>query len=165
MSPTPDKELNPEALDAALGRAEAEGEQSLPESTARLYALAEPQGEEDGLYRREIGDLIRDHRHELRNWRNARRVALALSTFVILSTGLSVRWLLTDPRGHVVFLAVGSDSVKIAVVAGCLALVFGLTAILLRGAFTPGKTDMLPSAMPEWIKIATESVGGLFKGH
>ena len=62
------------------------------------------------------------------------------------------------------FASLGGDGVKIAFVTATFGIVFGLTALLVRGAFTPGKRDDV-AMLPEGAKTVIETIQTLMGHH
>lgn len=129
-----------------------------------LWPIYEAEGQEKALFEKETRELIAAHTKDIRSWQSARDWAGGFAmALVIVTFGLFVFLLLKTTPPNLTSL--GSDSVRIAVIAGMLGIVFGLTALILKGAFTPSKRSDGPALMPESVKTLADVLGSLVTSH
>jgi hypothetical protein len=90
-----------------------------------------------------------------------RLAAACFAGFIILLSCLSVFYFLACPSGLAKFNGISDSHVRIAFIVGSLATIFGLTALLVKGAFASGKGLEGSGILPEHIKMFLE----LYRGN
>jgi len=162
------KSLDKSKFDAAFARASAEVplEPAVGEKDPRvqeLWALIEPRLEQESAFQHEIRELFAESRNEIRSWRNGRRIATGFALLVIVVVLVGATVILLNGSLHAAALGEG-DAVQIAFIAGAFGAIITLTAIILRGAFTPHVKDEKGLILPEQIKPVLDAAMSAIDG-
>jgi hypothetical protein len=123
-----------------------------------LWTLIEPALEDKGRFEAEIRSHLTEATTEIKSWRSARSLAMGFTIGVIVLSVLSLTIILFCPLSPLKLGIYLSDNVQIALLAGHFAVIFGLTAIIMRGAFTPSRREDGGLPMPESAKILAETI-------
>jgi hypothetical protein len=115
----------------------------------------------DKEYRVSLNGYIYELTNDIIAMRNARFWAAVLLVVVVFLTMLMFGYLVLCPQGHVAFNAIEDEHAKLAVIIGSFALVFGLTALLVKGVFNSQKQEDASVLIPEHIKLILEAARGV----
>jgi hypothetical protein len=153
-------QLDRDKFDAAFAKQSAESGLDEGDKAEALWAILEPALEGKGLYEEEHREHLRETTHEIRSWRNARRFATTFAVLIVMIMLYAIDRVL-EGKSKLSFTTMGGDGVKIAFVTATFGIVFGLTALMLRGSFGPSRKEDGPM-LPEGAKTLIEAVQALF---
>jgi hypothetical protein len=146
--------LDKAKFDAAFAAQQKSEGASGVDTTDALWAMLEPALEEKGLYQEEHREHMRETTADIRSWRRARTFATSFSV-IIVCLMLYVIYQIVEGNNKVSFQTLGGDGVRIAFITATFGIVFGLTALMLRGAFSASKQEEVPM-LPEGAKTLIE---------
>ena len=157
--------LNKARFEAAFAKSAKglEVAEELDPRVQELWALLEPTLEDRGTMEQEAREHLRENTRDIRSWRRSRFFATAFAVFVVLAIMITLAVNMSGADGFTHLANLGSDSVRVAFLAGSFATIFGLTALIVRGAFSPTRKDDGGSLMPENAKVMLETFGALLK--
>jgi hypothetical protein len=155
---------------AAFERAFVRSAEAVPASengerdpaVGELWSLIEPRLEEKGRFESELRDHLKETTKDVKSWRGFRRLSTLFAIGIVALATLTLGFILFCPTSPVTLTTVKSDSVRIALLSGPFAIIFGLTALILRGAFTAHRPQESAIPMPEHSKLLSEAVAGIF---
>ena len=158
--------LNKTAFEEAFNRSQKDAptESGVEKDPAvqKLWGLLEPELEDKGLFEHEHRENLREKNEDIRSWRKSRGCAMAFAVMIVLIMLLMIVLvtLTLIPTFPWHLNVVTSDGVKIAFISATFGIIFGLTALLLKGAFTPSAKDD-GAMMPEGLKTLVEAAKSL----
>lgn len=159
--------LSKDRFEAAFAKSSA-GLPTAPEqdpAVQELWALLEPTLEDRKVLEHEARDHLQENTRDIRSWRRARFFSAAFAVAVVLVTMITLAFMLSANARATHISDLGSDNVRIAFLAGSFAIIFGLTALLVRGAYGGQKKDESSAMMPENARVVLETFGELFKAR
>lgn len=135
-----------------------------------LWTLLEPALEEKGRFDDEVrqhyvhvGDHLSECTNDIVSWRQSRGFAVGFAVAIVALIALLLACALFWPDSRLSIQNLGSDSVRISFIGGCFAILFGLPALILRGAFSNAKKEESDALLPESARLVLESVKDLIK--
>ncbi|WP_337186097.1 hypothetical protein [Phenylobacterium sp.] len=157
--------LNKARFEAAFAKSAAgiDAQSELDPRVQELWILLEPALEERGVMEQEVRDHFRENTKDILSWRGARTFATSFAVFVVMVTMTTLGIVLFHDATTTRFTGLGSDSVRVAFLAGSFATIFGLTALIVRGAFSASHKDDGASLMPENAKVVVDTLGALLR--
>lgn len=129
----------------------------------RLAQEVEKNTEDLGLsrqYHEQVRSHLTEMTNELKSIRAIRKWASFLAVCIILFFTTAVFYFLGFANGFREFKDISEPNLRIAFLVGSLAMIFGLTALLVKGAFSSGKGLDGNGIVPEHVKLFTEAVKG-----
>lgn len=129
-----------------------------------LWTFLEPTLEDRGALEQEAREHVRENTKDIRSWRRGRTFATSFAVGVVLVAMFTLGWMLSGLPQATHLAELGDDSVRIAFLAGSFTTIFGLTALIVRGAFGPPRKEEGSMFVPENAKVIAEAFGSLM-GH
>lgn len=124
-----------------------------------VWAMIEPALEEKGRFEHEQREHLRETTEDIRSWRVARTFATRFAVFIVLVM-LAIIGVVFGGLWGASFNNMGGDGVRITFLSATFGIVFGLTALLVRGAFSPSKRDD-GAMMPEGARTLLDALQSL----
>jgi len=160
--------LSKAQFEAALSRSQAEtgsGVETERDPVAQqVWALIEPHLEDKARFQTEVRDHLAEATIDVKSWRGFRSLAMIFAIIIVVLSVVTLGMILFCPSSSVTLTKLPSDSVRITVLAGPFAIIFGLTAIIMRGAFSPTKHEEVSPPLPEAAKLLAESLSHIMSG-
>lgn len=136
--------------------AAVEGEGESDPIAQQMWAKIEPFLEAKGQFEDELRTHLSETTADLKSWRKVRIFSISFAVIIITLSVSFLIYILFCPFSLVNIRNLPSDAVRIALLAGPFATIFGLTAIIVRGAFTPASSDGIGLPMTENAKLFGE---------